>query len=609
MSFTQIHKPTTTITATTKNKDNIPKNNDFLYNKNNPKYQDYNQAYYSKSDPVNFNFSEIDLLYKNKFIQKNQSSSCYGGCPSFRSQNFTNMAIQPKLKISEPDDPYETEAHNVAKQVMTMPDYHDQINLLDTSDNKIQRKCSTCNMEKDEFKISIKPSESNSSLEVSHGMTHQINNKGSGKPLDNTTKSFMESRFNHNFSDVRIHDDSKANELSGSVNARAFTAGNNIFMGKNEFVSDKRLIAHELTHVIQQSNIHNKVNIIFRQPKKQQKTPVVTSPQARKDYVFIMGIDRRGHDNFFEKAKKYYKAHKDYKNATFVENRRNLDAVLSFIAGIKQPIGKIIIVSHGREDGTLFFGLNGNDKDARLSVTELREALHPTSGSSLLKKISDQVDSGTSIQIKGCNIGRNQEIVELIDEAFGGAGEVIAPTHEQRYDYDKQLKRVVESFSGPLFQRPGTTLFKEEELTHKVNELYGHLPERRRNEIAQSLSYRDQRPKEKIEEEGTYGQQGQRIDKVEFIKKIPKYTGPKTYEPPYLDPKTNDELIAQEKKLADNPSSYAWRVERTVASTGETTVKVIAERVIAYLHHEKLGEIGSPFMPEESDRSFFSVSH
>ena len=69
----------------------------------------------------------------------------------------------------------------------------------------------------------------------------------------------MESRFRYDFSKVRIYDDSKANELSRSVNARAFTTGNNIFMDKNESALDKRLIAHELTHVIQQSNIQKKI--------------------------------------------------------------------------------------------------------------------------------------------------------------------------------------------------------------------------------------------------------------------------------------------------------------------------------------------------------------
>ena len=139
-------------------------------------------------------------------------------------------------------------------------------------------------------------------------------------------------------------------------------------------------------------------------------------------------------ETFFAYAKEFY--HGRFPDAGEpVTNLHNLEDVLSFVENnITEPIRNLIIVAHGNMDGTLKIGLNSADTDRYLSVTELRRALYPESNSSLLKQISRQIDSGTRIQIKGCNIGRNQEMVELIDDAFGGARVVTAPTHEHLYD-------------------------------------------------------------------------------------------------------------------------------------------------------------------------------
>ena len=60
-------------------------------------------------------------------------------------------------------------------------------------------------------------------------------------------------------------------------------------------------------------------------------------------------------------------------------------------------------------------------------MQELRSALHPTTGTSALPKLSGQVDAATRIHIKGCDLGRTQAMVELIDKAFGGAAR--SPRH------------------------------------------------------------------------------------------------------------------------------------------------------------------------------------
>jgi Domain of unknown function (DUF4157) len=85
--------------------------------------------------------------------------------------------------------------------------------------------------------------------------------KSLGQPLDTSTRTFMESRFSHNFSGVRVHTDAEAAESAQAVNALAYTVGQNVVFGVGQYApgtgSGRRLLAHELVHTIQQSKLSN----------------------------------------------------------------------------------------------------------------------------------------------------------------------------------------------------------------------------------------------------------------------------------------------------------------------------------------------------------------
>ena len=80
-----------------------------------------------------------------------------------------------------------------------------------------------------------------------------------GRPLDPATRAFMEPRFGHDFSQVRVHVDGKASESARAVNALAYTAGRDVVFDTGQYAIEtpagKRLLAHELTHVVQQGKI------------------------------------------------------------------------------------------------------------------------------------------------------------------------------------------------------------------------------------------------------------------------------------------------------------------------------------------------------------------
>ncbi len=82
--------------------------------------------------------------------------------------------------------------------------------------------------------------------------------QSAGKPLEKNTRSFMESHMGYDFSNVKIHTGSLVAKSARSINALAYTSGNSIVFNEGQYApentSGRKLLAHELTHVIQQDN-------------------------------------------------------------------------------------------------------------------------------------------------------------------------------------------------------------------------------------------------------------------------------------------------------------------------------------------------------------------
>jgi hypothetical protein len=207
--------------------------------------------------------------------------------------------LQTKPNIGAPDDVYEQEANRVADEIMRMPEprlrtsptcntavcpqveegsiqpklLSDQIlpliqrqtdeeeeeeliqtKALDaTTDLALQRQT-----EEEEDELLQTTTAADHTPEVTPKVASTIASmRGGGQPLPALEQTFFEPRFGNDFSQVRIHTDNQAAEVARSVNARAFTAGRDVVFGAGEYApgaaSGRRLMAHELTHVIQQT--------------------------------------------------------------------------------------------------------------------------------------------------------------------------------------------------------------------------------------------------------------------------------------------------------------------------------------------------------------------
>jgi len=195
--------------------------------------------------------------------------------------------VQAKLTVGAPDDQYEQEADSVAQQVMTMPDAVQRDPLAAEEDElqmkRIQRadipeedelqmkRIQRADMpEEDELQMKRlqredMPEEEELQMKSASGEVPEVTSdlessiegaRGSGQSMPDSARAFFEPRFGQDFSGVQIHTGAEADSLNRSLEARAFTTGSDIFFRDGEYNPDssggRELLAHELTHVVQQ---------------------------------------------------------------------------------------------------------------------------------------------------------------------------------------------------------------------------------------------------------------------------------------------------------------------------------------------------------------------
>jgi hypothetical protein len=221
--------------------------------------------------------------------------SFQGNQAALRRIAQTPFRIQRKLSIGATNDPLEAEADEVADRVMRMPDP----GLTDpglaarmethsgASVGVAQRKCGAC---EEEDKLHRKSDGAATGAITAPPIVHDVLT-GSGQPLDPAARAFFEPRFGANFGDVRIHTGGKPAESARSISALAFTSANNIVFDAGRYSpatgEGRRLLAHELTHVVQQSAVAPSV--------QRDEAPVDVAAKATEvEHLVIPGNDEKG---------------------------------------------------------------------------------------------------------------------------------------------------------------------------------------------------------------------------------------------------------------------------------------------------------------------------
>ena len=163
--------------------------------------------------------------------------------------------IQRKLTVGAVNDPLEHEADRVADQVMRMPDPDVSIAAAPP---QVSRKCADCEEEETASIVQTKRlGAAEPAAAEAPATVHEVL-RSPGRQLDRSSQGFFERRFGHDFSQVRVHVGTSASAATAAVKARAFTAGSDIVFGRGQYAPSttegRRLLAHELAHVVQQRN-------------------------------------------------------------------------------------------------------------------------------------------------------------------------------------------------------------------------------------------------------------------------------------------------------------------------------------------------------------------
>ncbi|MGF1937567.1 MAG: DUF4157 domain-containing protein [Nostoc sp. ChiQUE02] len=215
-----------------------------------------------------------------------------------------SLRPQTKLTVNQPGDVYEQEADKVAQQVMqtmsepvskqsvqweALPDEEEELQMKSLADANISLQREALPDEEEELQMKSL-ADANIALQrealpdeeeelqmksLADSMTPVVQRqgdgmaatpdletsiqqeRGSGQPLSDDIRQPMEQAFGTDFSSVKIHTDSRSDQLNQSIQARAFTTGQDIFFRQGEYAPEshggKELLAHELTHVVQQN--------------------------------------------------------------------------------------------------------------------------------------------------------------------------------------------------------------------------------------------------------------------------------------------------------------------------------------------------------------------
>ncbi|MBD2726902.1 DUF4157 domain-containing protein [Nostoc sp. FACHB-892] len=255
---------------------------------------------------------------------------------SSASPQTNGLSIQPKLSIGEPGDRYEQEADRVASVVVqrinapsstgesvqreAMPEEEDELQMkpladsiqrLEDEEEELQMKSLADSIQRVEIddeeelqmKSQVQRREAIGGGEASTDLESSINSaRGGGQAIADNIREPMEVAFGADFSGVKVHTDGQSDQLNRSIQARAFTTGQDVFFRSGEYNPGSRggqeLLAHELTHVVQQNG--GAVQRSLQTQEQLQKHPSIEKPSASLgERVIQRMIDLKIDDNNF----------------------------------------------------------------------------------------------------------------------------------------------------------------------------------------------------------------------------------------------------------------------------------------------------------------------
>ncbi len=397
----------------------------------------------------------------------------------------TTRFIQAKLRVGPAGDRYEREADRIAREVMTMPDAstrspvqrqeeEEELQakpiaatispLVQRQEEEEELQLSPDLQRQEEEEVQMQPASDGGFSLTSHLEADLENQKGRGTPLPKSTRTFMEPRFGADFGGVRVHAGSDAAQISRQINAKAFTHGQDIYFGAGMYQpktdNGKQLLAHELTHVVQQTGSAQ----LHRQtlPISHTSSPHVQRLISRENFVRLAG-------NVTKKARfnrstylKILKALDTYPKVS--ENEEKKEDVLETIIELTDRwLGKHD--THKKKDLRKDMFMEGLQDEAR---AELSGATLPSNSPSAALAIYEQSAEDAEEIETNLNQGTNAAKYEF--------SIVAAVDHPDYLDFAKKRLALTVSEKKKFWKKnKSNSQIKEEAARHVVETKHGSL--------------------------------------------------------------------------------------------------------------------------------------
>lgn len=191
---------------------------------------------------------------------------------TYGNRYVQGLVAQAKLRVGQAGDSYEQEADLVANRIMKMPGPNLQRHFGPEGIEQAKEHAKPLASQITVLAPGRMGSEGLSQTKEADGTVHGVNSgpeeqmlpmRGGGQPLPDSVRNFFEPRFGYDFSHVMVHTDARAAESARSINALAYTVGSDVVFDSGQYsptmTSGRQLMAHELTHVVQQGGSHRTI--------------------------------------------------------------------------------------------------------------------------------------------------------------------------------------------------------------------------------------------------------------------------------------------------------------------------------------------------------------
>ncbi len=308
---------------------------------------------------------------------------------------LTTHPLQAKLAVNTPGDRYEQEADRIAEQVLSGP----AGGRTAAAGLSIQR---------------FSPG-SQAQAQAPPGNVERVL-AGSGTPLLPALRQEMEQRFSYDFSRVRIHSDGEAEQSARAINANAYTVGRHIVFGGGRYAPStgegRRLVAHELTHVVQQAGggyapAGGGDRALQRDDAADKK-----SDEGQVLTVVIRAPD----DKYTQNVTDYVRNTLNDKNIIEVDNLQEIFPYLEKIKNAKGPkLKKIRLIAHGSTIGGIKMKMPGKKDREFINPSELEKMAQDKN---LQAIAAGAMDTDSTVEFLGCYVGGSETTEASLSTMF-----------------------------------------------------------------------------------------------------------------------------------------------------------------------------------------------